>query len=240
MKKRFHTLKGMTLIENIIAFSLIIAALAIAGTGYYTAAHYVTEGEGYQDAAERAQEVMDSVHRVSYGSEMYMPNEIDLCQSVREIYFDDKGKFRTNVIYTDQKIKKLMADMGYSYDSANDYYVNLEVEDGTYGEYYGCLIKIISSNESTNTTSITNDGYKMAFTGYYDPFISSTTEMGRNKNTFRCPGVYVYVAAPTKPGWFYATVNEDPGGEGVSNAIRNAEFVPRAKFIEGWPYKPYK
>lgn len=59
-KRKPASLKGMTILENLIAFTLIIAALTITGTGFYMSANLVSKGRMYEEAADNAQCIMDS------------------------------------------------------------------------------------------------------------------------------------------------------------------------------------
>lgn len=59
-KRKPASLKGMTILENLIAFTLITAALAIMGTGFYISANLVSKGRMYEEAADAAQCIMDA------------------------------------------------------------------------------------------------------------------------------------------------------------------------------------
>lgn len=50
----------MTVLENLISFTLIVAALVIMGSGFYTSANMVSRGRMYEEAADNAQCIMDA------------------------------------------------------------------------------------------------------------------------------------------------------------------------------------
>lgn len=104
-KRKPASLKGMTVLENLIAFTLIIAALTITGTGFYTAANLVSKGRMYEEAADKAQCIMDT----------------HLYNKLTDAFKKDDGKK-----FDSSPVQDCMKSLGYELSSDRSFYYSTD------------------------------------------------------------------------------------------------------------------
>lgn len=166
-------LKGMTIAENIIAMTIILLAVAIAGTGFSMAGNLLMKGMDYEKAADTAQEVLVQVQDKIYSAHALTARGTDANGTKPTFKLDNAA------------IKTAMTELGYTYDSKNKHYLNSET---------GIIIKPYSVADGSSSYKIEIKNIPV------DNEHIKTVDMTGNNGISNVYGIYIRVCVPVNRG----------------------------------------
>lgn len=140
--KKVLKVKGMTILENMIALALLVTAVAVVGTGFYTAGGFVNKGKMYEEAADKAQCMLES--------EMFDEITKAFGKNVKGEYNKFDSTEMQNLMRSIDSGYKLSYDKSYYYSSDNWILIKpYSSSDGDLSRMYTDS-KCIAASESVN------------------------------------------------------------------------------------------